>query len=164
MFLLAVTIVLSVLSASIPLLIKSILACICVVTSQEKSLQNDEMKIRNEMANISMVDEFAKHARLQRKLIRVQEDLRTAANSRMSSYRKTRLFLSYSAQLVITLTFMAFVWMNYYTLVAVLPSKWLWPFGFILSWPTGVEGGISIMWWILLLGTGVRTIMAQVVA
>lgn len=44
---------------------------------QERILQNEILVLQREMACISMIDEFAKHARLQRKLNKVQEELKS---------------------------------------------------------------------------------------
>jgi ribonuclease HIII len=45
-------------------------------SKQESALQNEILAIHREMACTSMIDEFAKHARLQRRLNKVQEDLK----------------------------------------------------------------------------------------
>jgi len=45
-------------------------------SKQESVLQNEIFSIRREMAHISMIDEFAKHARLQRQLNKIQEELK----------------------------------------------------------------------------------------
>jgi CHD5-like protein. len=45
-------------------------------SKQETVLQNKILVIRREMTHISMVDEFAKHARLQRQLNKIQEELK----------------------------------------------------------------------------------------
>jgi hypothetical protein len=43
---------------------------------QETVVQNEILAIRREMTHISMIDEFAKHARLQRQLNKLQEELK----------------------------------------------------------------------------------------
>ena len=45
-------------------------------TKQETVLQYEILAIQREMAHISMIDEFAKHARLQRQLNKIQEELK----------------------------------------------------------------------------------------
>jgi hypothetical protein len=45
-------------------------------SKQETVLQNEISVIRREMTHISMIDEFAKHARLQRRLNTLQEELK----------------------------------------------------------------------------------------
>jgi hypothetical protein len=46
-------------------------------SKQERILQNEILVIRREMVCISMIDEFAKHARLQRRLNKVQEEVKS---------------------------------------------------------------------------------------
>jgi len=45
-------------------------------SKQETVLQNEILAIRREMTHISMIDEFAKYARLQRQLNKIQEELK----------------------------------------------------------------------------------------
>jgi hypothetical protein len=45
-------------------------------SKQETVLQNEILEIRREVTHISMIDEFAKHARLQRRLNKIQEELK----------------------------------------------------------------------------------------
>jgi hypothetical protein len=52
----------------------------CIKSKQELSLQNEILVIQREMAHISMIDEFAKYARLKRRLNKVQEDLKSRGN------------------------------------------------------------------------------------
>jgi hypothetical protein len=49
-------------------------------SKQETVLQNEILAIRTEMTSISMIDEFAKHARLQRQLNKIQEELKQRGN------------------------------------------------------------------------------------
>jgi hypothetical protein len=44
---------------------------------EERLLQNEILVLQREMACISMTDEFAKHARLQRRLNKIQEELKS---------------------------------------------------------------------------------------
>lgn len=45
-------------------------------SKQETVLQNEISAIRREMNHISIIHEFAKHARLQRQLNKIQEELK----------------------------------------------------------------------------------------
>lgn len=45
-------------------------------SKQETVLQNEILAIQKEMTHISMIHEFAKHARLQRRLNKRQEELK----------------------------------------------------------------------------------------
>jgi hypothetical protein len=52
------------------------LSYLCTESKQETVLQNEILAIGTEMTRISMIDEFAKHARLQRQLNKIQEELK----------------------------------------------------------------------------------------
>jgi tail-anchored protein insertion receptor len=45
-------------------------------SSDEQQLLSDLRDMKKELAQISMVDEFARHAKLQRKITKSQEDLK----------------------------------------------------------------------------------------
>jgi hypothetical protein len=49
-------------------------------SKQELVLKNQMLVLQREMACISMMDEFAKHARLQRRLNKVKEELKSRGN------------------------------------------------------------------------------------
>jgi hypothetical protein len=49
-------------------------------SKEESVLQNEILVIQREMTSISMIDEFAKHARFQRRLNTVQEELKSRGN------------------------------------------------------------------------------------
>lgn len=45
-------------------------------SSEEQKILSDLREMKTELAQISMVDEFARHAKLQRKITRSQDDLK----------------------------------------------------------------------------------------
>ena len=54
------------------------------VTEQEKNLRNELRQLKKEQSSISPVDEFAKYARLQRRINDIEEQVLTSGQSRMS--------------------------------------------------------------------------------
>ncbi|XP_049767020.1 guided entry of tail-anchored proteins factor 1-like isoform X4 [Schistocerca cancellata] len=79
----------------------SLLSCICVASAHERQLKTEEAHVKAELATISMIDEFAKYARMQRKLNKIQNELKTVAASRLKSQAKTKIAVLYAAQLVV---------------------------------------------------------------
>ncbi|XP_023711375.1 tail-anchored protein insertion receptor WRB isoform X2 [Cryptotermes secundus] len=130
-------------------------------SKQESVLQNEILAIQREMSCTSAIDEFAKHARLQRRLNKVQEELQSRVNARLSQNVKLNLVITYGAQVLMGLLMLFLIWNYKYTPVIVVPEKWLLPFGSIISWPTDTAGGISITVWIVIAGTAARMATAS---
>lgn len=130
-------------------------------SKQETVLQNEISVIRREMTHISMIDEFAKHARLQRRLNTLQEELKCRANARLSLNVKQNVIITYLAQILMWLIMLFLIWNYKYTPVIVVPAKWLSPVGSIFSWPTQEAGAISITVWFIITGTVARLTAAS---
>ncbi|KAJ9576158.1 hypothetical protein L9F63_006980 [Diploptera punctata] len=136
-----------------PLIIKSFLSIIFMETRQELELKAETIAVRREMSEISMVDEFARHARLQRKLNKLQEEIKYLANFRMSETLKFKVIATYTSQILMGLGMLYLIWSYKYVPVIVLLDDWLYPLGRIFQWPTGVEGAVSISNWFIITGT-----------
>ncbi|XP_016842909.1 tail-anchored protein insertion receptor WRB isoform X3 [Nasonia vitripennis] len=98
-------------------------------SNEEQILRKDLINTKKEMNSISIVDEFSKYAKLQRKYIKLQAIAKQQINARSTSKFKLELFLTYGAWII---------------------NGYLWPLEPILSWPTQVAGGISLPAWIVL--------------
>ena len=59
-------------------------------TDQEKTLRNQLKELKRELAGISAVDEFARYARIQRKMIKLEEEAQNLGQSRMDSRESIR--------------------------------------------------------------------------
>ncbi|OXA36530.1 guided entry of tail-anchored proteins factor 1 [Folsomia candida] len=121
------------------------------LTSKEADQVREIIQIRKEMGAMSMVDEFAKYAKLQRKLNQLTLDLESSGDCRKSIqtkiYRWTMGILS-GLVAIIYLSLLGFVGTS--TPVFVVPKTWYFPIQSILAYPSEVEGAISIPIWTLL--------------
>ncbi|PSN44414.1 Tail-anchored protein insertion receptor WRB [Blattella germanica] len=160
LFLLATCI--SFLGAFIPIITKFVFSFLYMETKQERAIQNEILNIRREMSNISMIDEFARYAKLQRMLNKLQEQWKCLANARHASNLKYKLLCTYLLQGIITVTLLFIIWSNRYIPVIVLPKGWLYPLSGLFAWPTGTEGGVSISVWLLICGTTARMISSAI--
>jgi hypothetical protein len=59
-------------------------------TDQEKTLRNQLKELKKELAGISAVDEFARYARIQRKMIKLEEETQNLGQTRMNSRESIR--------------------------------------------------------------------------
>jgi len=106
------------------------------------------VKIKEEMKSISMVDEFAKYAKLQRRLNQISLDLDSTAQARQLIQVKAKTsvtMIMYGLTAIIYFALLFFIGIR--TPVFVVPKHWFFPLSVVLSYPTGVEGAISIPVW-----------------
>ncbi|XP_047098245.1 guided entry of tail-anchored proteins factor 1-like isoform X3 [Schistocerca piceifrons] len=101
MYILLSTTCICFINAFLPVIVRSLLSCICVASAHERELKTEEAHVKAELATISMIDEFAKYARMQRKLNKIQNELKTVAASRLESQAKTKIAVLYAAQFVL---------------------------------------------------------------
>lgn len=161
MYVLLSTTCLCFVNAFLPVIVRSLLSCVCVVSAHERELKAEEANVKAELATISMTDEFAKYARMQRRLNKVQDELKSLAASRLESQAKTKIVVLYATQFILGIITCCFVWMYKHVPVATFPPNWMKPFGALLSWPSGVDGGISIIMWMFCVGHVARKAAKQ---
>ncbi|KAK9759065.1 CHD5-like protein [Popillia japonica] len=94
-FLLTVIFVLCVINTKISYFTKPILKWLYQASTQEKELLVEKVKLKNEQAQISMVDNFARHAKIQRKINAIDEEMSQMKSDRQTNHLLTRLFFQF---------------------------------------------------------------------
>ncbi|GFU33855.1 guided entry of tail-anchored proteins factor 1 [Nephila pilipes] len=139
--------------AFIPFVVKMVLQVITRETELEANLRRQACDLKAELGSISMVDEFAKYAKIKRKVIKVTDELSHQADVRSSYTMKVRLIATFALYALMSCTVIFLLW-NYRKIpVIVLPEEYLYPFNSLLSYPSGVPGGISLTSWLFICGT-----------
>ncbi|XP_046392127.1 guided entry of tail-anchored proteins factor 1-like [Ischnura elegans] len=152
----------SIVSAFVPLIVRFTINYVHRVSAHEVLLQNEAFSIKKEMDGISIVDEFAKHAKLQRKLIKIKDELKKLASARLSTSMKQKFLFTYVMHGVMGLLLVCIAWLYRSVPVIVFPPEKLWPLTDVISWPTGVPGGVSIAVWIFVTNRVSRALAAYV--
>ncbi|CAL8335600.1 unnamed protein product [Boreogadus saida] len=116
---------------------------------QESEMRAEIQEMKKEHSSISMMDEFARYARLERKINKTTDKLKTHVKSRTAQQAKMKwvvniLFYILQAALMISL-----IWKYYSDPVTVIPSKWIAPVERLVAFPTGVTGGVGITCWLV---------------
>ncbi|XP_070606537.1 guided entry of tail-anchored proteins factor 1 isoform X1 [Erythrolamprus reginae] len=116
---------------------------------QESEMRSDIQSMKQELSTISMMDEFARYARLERKINKMTDKLKTYVKTRTAQLAKIKwviniVFYILQGALMITL-----IWKYYSEPVTVLPNKWLAPLERLVAFPTGVAGGVGITCWLV---------------
>ncbi|CAB3373331.1 Hypothetical predicted protein [Cloeon dipterum] len=155
-FLLVRLIIFSLCSAFLPTLIKWVVETRQRKSEVERQLLTELKSMKIELMGISIVDEFARHAKLQRKITKMQDDLKSAANSRMLNATKNKALYTQLVNAALGLYLIYLVWNYRYEPVLRLSEGWLYPIDGLLSWPTGEKGAISVAAWLTLSRTSIR--------
>ncbi|XP_006002593.1 guided entry of tail-anchored proteins factor 1 [Latimeria chalumnae] len=116
---------------------------------QESQMRVEIQNMKQELSTISMMDEFARYARLERKINKMTDKLKTHVKTRTAQLAKVKwvvniVFYIFQAALMITL-----IWKYYLEPVTVVPSKWIAPLERLVAFPTGIAGGVGITCWLV---------------
>lgn len=134
----------------VPIVIKYATNRLFSKTKQVIELQNDLVNLKQEMSGLSMIDEFSKYAKLQRKCNKLEGILKEKANDRLSSRLKVQLVITYGFRIINGLLILILLYLYKNEPVIILPKDTLWPVQNILSWPSNSEDSISLMMWIFI--------------
>ncbi|XP_012234965.1 guided entry of tail-anchored proteins factor 1 [Linepithema humile] len=139
----------------IPFFIKFIISYMFVEQKDYIELQNELSNLKKEMAGLSMVDEFAKYAKLQRKCNQVENILKENKNQRLSSRLKLQMSLTYTFRVLNGVLILFLLFMYKKEPVIILSEGMLWPIQDFLSWPSQHDNAISLAVWVVIARLGI---------
>ncbi|KAL0266281.1 UNVERIFIED_CONTAM: hypothetical protein PYX00_008873 [Menopon gallinae] len=157
MFLFAVVTLLTFVNSFAPKIASFVIGLIPDDTSVQ-TITSDIVKLKKELCSIRITDEFPKHARLQRRINKLQKErkkLMAEKDAKLHKVRNTFLFATYG---ITSVCLSCLVWMYKGESVAHLPAEWLWPAPNIFNWFSDNPGCISIPSWIIMTCTASRVI------
>ncbi|XP_014477170.1 PREDICTED: tail-anchored protein insertion receptor WRB-like isoform X2 [Dinoponera quadriceps] len=157
MDLLLVSTLICVLDHVTPFLVKFIISRQYARKKYDCDLRHQLMDLRWEMTGISMVNEFARYARLQRKYNKLESVLKDNMKQRYNWRTKLQLSLTYISYVMNGMLLLLLIYMYNNALVIDLPKDVLWPIQGLLSWPTQHKNGISLVNWIMIAKSGISS-------
>ncbi|XP_071994884.1 guided entry of tail-anchored proteins factor 1 [Engystomops pustulosus] len=116
---------------------------------QEQQMRADIQAMRQELASISMMDEFARYARLERKINKMTDRLKTHVKARTGQQAKIKWVVSIVFYVLQAALMVSLIWKYYSEPVMVLPSKWIAPLERLVAFPTGIPGAVGITCWLV---------------
>uniref|UniRef100_A0A1B6ERZ3 Guided entry of tail-anchored proteins factor 1 n=1 Tax=Cuerna arida TaxID=1464854 RepID=A0A1B6ERZ3_9HEMI len=122
-------------------------------SSYYHKLKTDLSELQKESIGINMTEEFAKYARLQRKIIKIQDELKTEALALQQSNMTNKMIL----QVVMSVLSVVVVYMFNAQPVVYLSPQWLYPVSSIMCWPGIQPGAISFLLWCAITNSVVKT-------
>ncbi|KAK9520656.1 hypothetical protein VZT92_020527 [Zoarces viviparus] len=116
---------------------------------QESEMRAEVQQMKKEQASISMMDEFARYARLERKINKMTDKLKTHVKSRTAQQAKMKWVVNIVFYILQAALMVSMIWKYYSDPVTVVPSKWIAPVDRLVAFPTGVAGGVGITCWLV---------------
>uniref|UniRef100_A0A8B9JUB9 Guided entry of tail-anchored proteins factor 1 n=1 Tax=Astyanax mexicanus TaxID=7994 RepID=A0A8B9JUB9_ASTMX len=117
---------------------------------QEMEMRTEIQNMRLELSTISMMDEFARYARLERKINKMTDKLKTHVKSRAAQQAKIKWIVNIIFYILQAALMVSLIWKYYADPVTVVPSKWISPLERLVAFPSGVAG---CTWWAIVLLT-----------
>ena len=114
-------------------------------SKETQTLLDDLKLLNNELETTSQVDEFAKYSKLERKVIKKRQEL-TSQNQGVSTSRlqsKAAFATLWRITVFILSTFIMYNWSGQPVYIFSKPD-YLFPFNWLISFPTGIAGGLGI--------------------
>lgn len=137
-------------AAFIPLVVRMVLQIISQESEMESNLRRQVCDLKAELGGISIVDEFAKYAKIQRKINKMSEEMTHQAQLKSTYTFKVHLAATAALYALMGITVVYLLW-NYRTQsLVVLPEHWLVPVGGWLAPSADAPGGIGLTPWLLI--------------
>ncbi|XP_011251097.2 tail-anchored protein insertion receptor WRB-like isoform X1 [Camponotus floridanus] len=155
MNLLVVTTLSSILDNIIPFFIKFIFPHVFAQRKYDIELRNELNDLKEKMTGLSIMNEFAKYAKLQRRCNQLENILKKNMDERLSWRLKLQMLLTYSFHILNGILILLLLYIYKKEPVIILSEGTLWPLQDVLSWPCQHENAISLLVWIMIVRLGV---------
>ncbi|XP_017881974.1 tail-anchored protein insertion receptor WRB-like [Ceratina calcarata] len=119
-------------------------------SKQDVELRNDLINVKQEMGGVSILDEFSKYAKLQRRYNKLENELKEKANERQWFRMKVEAYITYSFRILNGILILILLYLYGNKPVIILPKGILWPLQSLLSWPCYHEDSISLVMWLVI--------------
>ncbi|KPP79923.1 tail-anchored protein insertion receptor WRB-like [Scleropages formosus] len=106
----------------------------------EMEMRTDIQEMKMELSTVSMMDEFARYARLERKINKTTDKLKSHVKSRTAYQAKVKWGVNIVYHVLQAVLMVTLIWKFYASPVTVLPSKWIVPLERLVAFPSGVAG------------------------
>nr|XP_037281661.1 guided entry of tail-anchored proteins factor 1-like [Rhipicephalus microplus] len=136
-------------TAFVPFVVRMVLQVISQETEMESNMRRQVCDLRAELGSMNIVDEFAKYAKIQRKINKMSEELAHQAKLKSMYTFKVRLAATALLYALVGVAVAYIVWNYRSHPVVVLPEAWLSPIGSLLAPASGPPGGIGLTPWLL---------------
>uniref|UniRef100_A0A2H8U051 Guided entry of tail-anchored proteins factor 1 n=1 Tax=Melanaphis sacchari TaxID=742174 RepID=A0A2H8U051_9HEMI len=118
------------------------------INKEHKKLVDEISVLKKEQSTISIVKEFAKHTKLQRRINKLKEELKIHIKENSSKNLKIKFICKVSLYAFSVILNLLFVYYNYHkTVLRELPTNWFLPLSWLVRWPSSQVGTMSFVFW-----------------
>ncbi|XP_025408279.1 tail-anchored protein insertion receptor WRB-like [Sipha flava] len=115
---------------------------------EDRKIRDKIVHLKNEQSKISIVKEFAKHAKLQRQINKSNDQLKNKIRENASKNFKLKFICKLSLYIFSAIVNFIFVYYNYHqTVLNNLPSNWFSPLSWLVSWPSSQVDTMGFIFW-----------------
>ncbi|KAM3965698.1 guided entry of tail-anchored proteins factor 1 [Aphomia sociella] len=162
-FLLIYFIILCTLSALVPHLVKPLVICFIRPSNEERTTWAEIQKLKSAQKSISMKDEFAAYSKIQRKINKLETQLKDDSQSRMSKSLAIKSTVQIIFQVVVALLMViSVIWFRREPIVALKGD--LFPLTTLLRYPSSMPNAISTHMWVIISNFSIRTLLNPVLS
>jgi len=117
-------------------------------SKENRNVEAEISLLKREQSDISMVKEFARYARLQRKINKLNEQLKNNIRENASKNLKIKLTWNVLLYVFSGILHLVFVYYNYRrTVLHELPSDLFSPISWLVRWPSSQVDTMSFLFW-----------------
>ncbi|XP_068247217.1 guided entry of tail-anchored proteins factor 1-like [Palaemon carinicauda] len=151
MYLLLLTTFLGSAEMLIPGFIQFLLKVVGGESVAELKIKQEISKMRLQLQTISMVDQFASYAKVQRKINVLNQHYKEKVMERFIGEQNIRLGITGVLWAIVGLMCLWVVWEHRTNAVVALPQDLVWPLGPVLAFPYCQNGEISVVVWMAIM-------------
>ncbi|XP_031633469.1 uncharacterized protein LOC116347139 [Contarinia nasturtii] len=147
--LLSITVI-SFLITFIHFITKPVVALLTSASAEEKQLIAEISKLKEELENISLRQEYTAYVKIERKIVAAQAKLNEERNLHQTKKLMYQYGIPYGFQALLSVILILITVFYRYTPIIVFNGSQhnFIPFGPILRFPTGIDGAVSVPFWI----------------
>ncbi|XP_021359233.1 tail-anchored protein insertion receptor WRB-like [Mizuhopecten yessoensis] len=119
------------------------------VSNEELNLRSQVRELKAEQDIISMTDEFARYAKIQRRIDKIMAQVKESNSARMQKSSLLSLLVRIGIYVIQAFTMLALVFRYRNEPLLMFPSEWFYPLEKFVALPTGIPGGLGIACWIM---------------
>ncbi|XP_035664547.1 guided entry of tail-anchored proteins factor 1-like [Branchiostoma floridae] len=132
-----------------PAAAKLVLSYLQRETEGVRQLKEELQRLTMEQDSVSIKDEFPRHARLQRKISKIRDQIKQTGRDKSTLAIKVSWAISAVFYICYGLLMMSLMWRYRREPVLLLPADWLYPLGGLVAFPSGVSGAVGITFWLV---------------
>ncbi|KAK6641494.1 hypothetical protein RUM44_013206 [Polyplax serrata] len=122
------------------------------------SLASELKEMEKELSTIPIVNEFAKHVKLQRKINKLRDERNTLVKNKAYKIMKIKYVVATATYLIVLGSLVTLIWLHRSESVVKLPPEWLWPFSSLFDWSYYMPGSITVPCWIAISSSATKTL------